>query len=105
LRSINRKVTDSTIDVAGQGCTIPELVNDIGNTMIALLLIPIALAFAFGVSSIVESQVEEEAERIAENNGLGDFDEDAPSIFDNGALESAAARGLTGLSARPAMMC
>jgi len=50
--------------------------------MIALLLIPFALAAVFGISSIVDNELEEEAQRIADNNGLGDFDPDAPSIFD-----------------------
>lgn len=44
--------------------------------MIALLLIPLALAFAF--SGIFD----EEVERIAEENGLDGFDPDAPSVYD-----------------------
>ncbi|MGB7317979.1 MAG: calcium-binding protein [Planktotalea sp.] len=45
--------------------------------MIALLLIPLALAFAFS------GFFDDEIERIAEENGLDGFDPDEPSIYDN----------------------
>ncbi|MEN8892263.1 calcium-binding protein [Planktotalea arctica] len=49
--------------------------------MIALILIPLALAFAF--SGIFEAEIE----RIAEENGIEDFDPEAPSIYDGREVE------------------
>lgn len=49
--------------------------------MIAILLIPLALAFAF--SGLFESEIE----RIAEENGLDGFEPDEPSIYDERAVE------------------
>ena len=49
--------------------------------MIALILIPLALALAF--SDLLGG----EAERIAEDNGLDGYDPDAPSIYDEREVE------------------
>lgn len=49
--------------------------------MIALILIPLALAFAF--SGIFDAEIE----RIAEENGIEDFDPEAPSIYDGREVE------------------
>lgn len=49
--------------------------------MIAIILIPLAWAIAFsGIFDV-------EAERIAEDNGLGGFDPDEPSIYDDQDVE------------------
>ena len=45
--------------------------------MFALILIPLALALAF--SGLFDAEIS----RIAEENGLEDFDPNAPSLFDD----------------------
>lgn len=69
--------------------------NDwLGGQMIALLIVPLLVAFAFS------SAFEAEAERIAEENGIEDFDPDEPSIYDDRNVEFGTNRAdnLTGTS-------
>ncbi|MEP5152182.1 hypothetical protein, partial [Planktotalea sp.] len=67
--------------------------------MIALLLIPLALAFAF--SGFLEGVVED----IAEDNGVEGFDPDEPSVYDGYDVEfgTNSADTLTGSSGDDAL--